>query len=58
MALHRKYVNEDVGNKYFLVNKYVEYKMDDTRFVIDQVNGLNDITNECVDASEPISEFF
>lgn len=37
-AIKRRYVNEDACNKSFLVNKYVEYKMVDSRPVIDQVN--------------------
>ncbi|XP_073025167.1 uncharacterized protein [Primulina eburnea] len=57
-AIKRRYVNEDAGNKSFLVNKYVEYKMVDTIPVIYQVNELNDITTECADVGEPISETF
>ncbi|XP_073049626.1 uncharacterized protein [Primulina eburnea] len=57
-AIKRRYVNEYAGNKSFLVNKYIEFKMVDTRNVIDQVNELNNIATECADAGEPISETF
>ncbi|XP_073121682.1 uncharacterized protein [Henckelia pumila] len=57
-AIKRRYVNEDAGNKSFLVNKYIEYKMVDTRPVIDQVNELSDIASKGADAGEPISETF
>ncbi|XP_077228609.1 uncharacterized protein LOC143861593 [Tasmannia lanceolata] len=57
-AIQRRYVNEDAGNKSFLVNKYVEFKMVDSKPIIDQVNELNDIATECADAGESISETF
>ena len=57
-AIQRRYVNEDVGNKSFLINKYIEFKMDDAKPIIDQVNALNDIATECADVGEPFSENF
>ena len=57
-AIQRRYVNEDAGNKSFLINKYVEFKMDDSKPIIEQVNTLNDIATECADAGEPFSESF
>ncbi|GKV42595.1 hypothetical protein SLEP1_g49978 [Rubroshorea leprosula] len=57
-AIEQRYVNEDAGNKSFLVNKYINFKMSDSKPVIDQVNELNDIATECADAGEPISETF
>ena len=57
-AIQRRYVNEDTGNKSFLINKYVEFKMDDSKPIIEQVNTLNDIATECADAGESFSENF
>ncbi|GKV32127.1 hypothetical protein SLEP1_g40756 [Rubroshorea leprosula] len=57
-AIAQRYVNEDAGNKSFLVNKYIDFKMSDSKPVINQVNELNDIATKCADAGEPISETF
>ncbi|KAL3532617.1 hypothetical protein ACH5RR_006138 [Cinchona calisaya] len=57
-ALQRRYVNEDTGNKSFLVNKYVNFKIDDSKSVIDQINEMNDIATQYADVGEPISEAF
>ncbi|KAL3530131.1 hypothetical protein ACH5RR_009453 [Cinchona calisaya] len=57
-ALQRRYVNEDAGNKSFLVNKYVNYKIDDSKSVIDQINEMNNIATQCADVGEPILEAF
>ncbi|GKV43852.1 hypothetical protein SLEP1_g51101 [Rubroshorea leprosula] len=57
-AVEQRYVKEDAGNKSFLVNKYIDFKMSDSKLIIDQVNELNDIATECADADEPIFETF
>ena len=57
-AIQRRYVNEDAGNKSFLINKYIEFKFDDSKSIIDQVNALNDIATECADVGEPFSDSF
>nr|XP_029119585.1 uncharacterized protein LOC114914004 [Elaeis guineensis] len=57
-VIQNRYVNENAGNKSFIINKFIEYRMDDSRAVIDQINELNDIATECADAGEPISETF
>nr|XP_010942835.1 uncharacterized protein LOC105060724 [Elaeis guineensis] len=57
-VIQNRYVNEDASNKSFFVNKFIEYRMDDSRAVIDQINELNNIATECADAGEPISETF
>ncbi|XP_039138722.1 uncharacterized protein LOC120276045 [Dioscorea cayenensis subsp. rotundata] len=57
-SLKCRYVNEDAGNKSFLVNKYIDFKFVDTKPIIDQVNELNDIATQCATAGESISETF
>ncbi|KAL3506877.1 hypothetical protein ACH5RR_032259 [Cinchona calisaya] len=57
-ALQRRYLNEDAGNKSFIVNKYVDFKIDDSKSIIDQINEMNDIVTQCADVGEPISEAF
>ncbi|KAL3516905.1 hypothetical protein ACH5RR_023807 [Cinchona calisaya] len=57
-AIQRRYVNKDAGNKSFLVNEYVNFKIDDSKFVIDPINEMNDIATQCADMGEPILEAF
>ncbi|XP_073116162.1 uncharacterized protein [Elaeis guineensis] len=57
-ALQKRYVNEDAGNKSFLVNKNINFKMDDSKPIIVQVNELNEIASYCTDAGEMILEIF
>ncbi|XP_075101855.1 uncharacterized protein LOC142177282 [Nicotiana tabacum] len=49
VAISRRYVIEDAGNRSFLINKYINFKMDDSKPVIDQVNELNKIVSQCAD---------
>lgn len=56
-ALQCRHVNED-GNKSYLINKYIEYQMEDCKPTIDQVNELCDIATECDDSEKLISETF
>ncbi|GAV57435.1 UBN2_2 domain-containing protein, partial [Cephalotus follicularis] len=56
--LQRRYVNEDAGKKSFPVNMYIDYKMDDSKSVTDQVYELCDIAIECAVTGESISETF
>lgn len=46
-ALKRRYVNEDAGNKSFLINKHIVYKTNNSKPAM-----------KCADAGEPISESF
>nr|XP_009593255.1 uncharacterized protein LOC104089942 [Nicotiana tomentosiformis]XP_016437380.1 PREDICTED: uncharacterized protein LOC107763399 [Nicotiana tabacum] len=57
-AISRRYIIEDAGNRSFLINKYIDFKMDDSKRVIDQVNELNEIASQYADVSEPITETF
>ncbi|KAL3534367.1 hypothetical protein ACH5RR_002828 [Cinchona calisaya] len=57
-ALQRRYVNEDAGNKSFLVNKYVDFKIDDSESITDQINEMDDAATQCANVGEPISETF
>jgi len=52
------YINDDSGNKSFLINKYIYFKMNDSKPVIDQVNELNDIVSQCTDVGELILRLF
>ena len=56
-AIEQMYVNEDAKNRCFLINMYIDFKMNDSKLVIDQVNELNDIASQCADG-EPISKTF
>ena len=49
-----KGINEDASNKSFLIKKYIDFKMDDSKPIIDQVNEFNDIASQCADVGEPI----
>ncbi|KAL3528965.1 hypothetical protein ACH5RR_008287 [Cinchona calisaya] len=42
----------------FNVNKYVDFKIDDLKYVINQINEKNDIATQCADVGERISEAF
>ncbi|XP_016450546.1 uncharacterized protein LOC107775332 [Nicotiana tabacum] len=57
-AISRRYVTEDAGNRSFLINKYIDFKMDDSKPFIDQVNELNKIASQCADVGESITEIF
>ncbi|XP_057994370.1 uncharacterized protein LOC131174633 [Hevea brasiliensis] len=57
-TIERRYANKDARNKSFLINKYIDFKMVDSKSIVDQVNELNEIASQCADVDEPIFETF
>ena len=55
-AIQHRYVNQDADHRSFLISKYIDFKIDDTWSIINQVNDLNDIDTERANAGEPILE--
>lgn len=57
-ALHARYVTEGSGNRCYLINKFVEYKMMDEIPVLEQVYDMLQIAQDTAEICEPMSEFF
>lgn len=57
-SLEKKYATEDAGTKKFVVGKFLEFKMDDIRTVISQVEELQIIIHEIIVEGYKICEGF
>lgn len=57
-ALQARYVTEDEGNRCYLINKFVDYKMIDEKPILEQVHEMLQIAQETAEIGEPMTEFF
>ncbi|XP_022883616.1 uncharacterized protein LOC111400427 [Olea europaea var. sylvestris] len=57
-SLEKKYVTEDAGTKKFVVGKFLDFKMNDVRTVVSQVEELQIIIHEIIAKGYKICEGF
>ncbi|KAM3394468.1 hypothetical protein P3S68_003470 [Capsicum galapagoense] len=57
-ALERKYMTEDAGTKKFIVARFLEYKMIDSKAVVSQVQELLVIIHDFLSKGLAVNEAF
>lgn len=55
--LEEKYATKDVGTKKFVVENFLDFKMDDIRIVVDQVEELHIIIHDIIDEGYNLQRF-
>ena len=57
-ALEKKYKSENVGSKMFVIGRFLDYRMVDTRSVVEQVEEFQMIVHSVIDEQMPLLERF